>query len=209
MIAPCTQGEHRYPTDCYRYFPDGMKALAKWAGMNVLHASTGGFPSISESKAWHSYIGDTVLVAQKSPFTIEGMENPFPYESRWAGKYYDIYPTFEISVREACKGFDKSKPVVLIGTCDNGEEALKILGEENVYAFVGREMAGKNFCGKKVMSYKEYILNKKKYNAILMYAKDDSAKKLAILKMLGVNPGVLYPGLVGKSIRQLLRKDYC
>ena len=36
LIAPSQGHEHRYPLDCYRYMPDGFKALAKWAGLDVL-----------------------------------------------------------------------------------------------------------------------------------------------------------------------------
>jgi SAM-dependent methyltransferase len=36
LIAPSRGSEHRYPVDCYRYLPDGMRALAKWSGLTVL-----------------------------------------------------------------------------------------------------------------------------------------------------------------------------
>lgn len=36
IIAPALFREHRYPIDTYRYYPDGMKALAKWSGLEVL-----------------------------------------------------------------------------------------------------------------------------------------------------------------------------
>lgn len=36
LIAPTTPYIHRYPVDCYRYLPDGWKALAKWAKLEVL-----------------------------------------------------------------------------------------------------------------------------------------------------------------------------
>jgi SAM-dependent methyltransferase len=31
IIAPSIGREHRYPIDTFRYYPDGMKALARWA----------------------------------------------------------------------------------------------------------------------------------------------------------------------------------
>jgi len=40
IIAPADGHEHRYPVDCWRYYPDGMKALAKWAKMEVIEAET-------------------------------------------------------------------------------------------------------------------------------------------------------------------------
>ena len=33
IIAPNTWGEHRYPIDTYRYFPDGMRDLFDYAGI--------------------------------------------------------------------------------------------------------------------------------------------------------------------------------
>lgn len=36
LIAPSRGPQHRYPVDCYRYLPDGMAALARWAGLEVL-----------------------------------------------------------------------------------------------------------------------------------------------------------------------------
>jgi 2-polyprenyl-3-methyl-5-hydroxy-6-metoxy-1,4-benzoquinol methylase len=39
LIAPSRGPEHRYPVDCYRYYPDGMRALAKWARLTVLECS--------------------------------------------------------------------------------------------------------------------------------------------------------------------------
>lgn len=36
IIAPSGGPEHRYPVDCYRYYPDGLYAVAKYAGLEVL-----------------------------------------------------------------------------------------------------------------------------------------------------------------------------
>lgn len=36
VIAPSSGPEHRVPLDCYRYRPDGLRALARWAGLEVL-----------------------------------------------------------------------------------------------------------------------------------------------------------------------------
>jgi len=33
IIAPNRGGEHRYPIDTYRFYPDGMKALFEYAGI--------------------------------------------------------------------------------------------------------------------------------------------------------------------------------
>lgn len=31
IVAPSRGPEHKYPLDCWRYYPDGFRALAKWA----------------------------------------------------------------------------------------------------------------------------------------------------------------------------------
>jgi SAM-dependent methyltransferase len=36
IIVPSNGSEHRYPLDCYRYYPDGMRALAKYVGLETL-----------------------------------------------------------------------------------------------------------------------------------------------------------------------------
>ena len=38
IVAPSRGPEHKYPVDCWRYYPDGFRALAKWAGLEVLDA---------------------------------------------------------------------------------------------------------------------------------------------------------------------------
>jgi SAM-dependent methyltransferase len=39
-IAPSRGPEHRAPTDCWRFFRDGMNALGEWCGMEILQSST-------------------------------------------------------------------------------------------------------------------------------------------------------------------------
>jgi O-antigen biosynthesis protein len=40
IVAPSRGPEHKYPVDCWRYYPDGFRALAKWANLEVLDAKT-------------------------------------------------------------------------------------------------------------------------------------------------------------------------
>ncbi|MFN3480499.1 MAG: glycosyltransferase, partial [Thermodesulfovibrionales bacterium] len=63
IIAPSRGPEHRYPVDCWRYYPDGFKALAKWAGLEVIDCKTtwgkSGFSDGSDQ--W----GDTLCMLRK------------------------------------------------------------------------------------------------------------------------------------------------
>jgi hypothetical protein len=38
VIAPSKGGIHRYPIDCWRFYPDGMKALASYANVELLES---------------------------------------------------------------------------------------------------------------------------------------------------------------------------
>lgn len=62
LIAPSSGYEHRYPVDCWRFYPDGMRALARFARVECLEAYTNwhdiGDPG---SDPWH----DSVLVLRK------------------------------------------------------------------------------------------------------------------------------------------------
>ena len=70
ILTPFCLSEHRYPTDCYRYYPDGMKALAKYAGLDVIQCTTGGLPFGLEEVSAREWLSaenydDTMLVAIK------------------------------------------------------------------------------------------------------------------------------------------------
>lgn len=62
LIAPSSGPEHRYPVDCWRFYPDGMRAFAKVARLHCVEVYTNwensGDPG---SDFWH----DTVLVVRK------------------------------------------------------------------------------------------------------------------------------------------------
>jgi len=69
LIAPSGGPEHRYPVDCWRFYPDGFKALARYAGLEVLEVGTQweskGYSDGSDGWA------DTMLVAGKPEIKID------------------------------------------------------------------------------------------------------------------------------------------
>ncbi|HID97291.1 MAG TPA: methyltransferase domain-containing protein [Thermodesulfobacteriaceae bacterium] len=73
IIAPSGGPEHRYPVDCWRFYPDGFRALARYAGLKALEVRTDREPSgfSDDSDTW----ADTVLVARK-PGGHSGSEGP-------------------------------------------------------------------------------------------------------------------------------------
>ena len=65
VIAPNGFGEHRFPVDCYRFFTDGMLALARYVQVEPLHAHTNCAPNI-RGRAWYSKkSADSMLIARK------------------------------------------------------------------------------------------------------------------------------------------------
>jgi SAM-dependent methyltransferase len=64
LIAPSRGPEHRYPTDCWRFYPDGYRALARYAGIELVEVATDWAPHAdAESATW----GDTVGVFRRPP----------------------------------------------------------------------------------------------------------------------------------------------
>ena len=69
LLAPSRGPEHRYPVDCWRFYPDGFRALAKWAGVRLLEVSTDWEEDSSpDSAPW----GDTVGVFRRYAETAAG-----------------------------------------------------------------------------------------------------------------------------------------
>ncbi|MFC5743969.1 methyltransferase domain-containing protein [Dyella tabacisoli] len=63
LIAPSRGPEHRYPQDCWRFYPDGYRALAKFGSCELVEVTTDWEPHPDPgSRDW----GDTVGVFRKS-----------------------------------------------------------------------------------------------------------------------------------------------
>lgn len=69
IIAPSAGFMHNYPLDCYRYYPDGISALAGYASLEVLEAFAeweyDKYPHLNET--WK----DCVLIARKRKNTFK------------------------------------------------------------------------------------------------------------------------------------------
>ncbi len=70
LIAPSSGFEHRHPVDCWRFYPDGFAALARFASLTVaeVYRRQGTTAPEDEADLWR----DTVLVCRK------------PAASKWA-----------------------------------------------------------------------------------------------------------------------------
>lgn len=66
IIAPNGFREHRFPVDCYRFFTDGLVALARYVSLEPLHAHTNLAPN-EKQKDWYSKSrADSMLIARKN-----------------------------------------------------------------------------------------------------------------------------------------------
>ena len=63
IIAPSSGHEHRYPVDCWRFYPDGFSALARYGNLDVIESTTSWNEDnyTDGSNEWK----DTILIAQK------------------------------------------------------------------------------------------------------------------------------------------------
>ena len=65
IIAPNGFGEHRYPVDCWRFFSDGMVAMARYTNLQILHAHTNCAPTAGDMNWVSDDCADTMLIARK------------------------------------------------------------------------------------------------------------------------------------------------
>jgi SAM-dependent methyltransferase len=84
LIAPAAGPEHRFPLDCWRIFADGFRAIARFAGLEVLFARTQWeeLPDYdSESNKWHESI--LITRKQKERFTQRLRRRLYPHFRSW------------------------------------------------------------------------------------------------------------------------------
>jgi SAM-dependent methyltransferase len=93
IIVPSMQKLHRYPVNCQNYFSDGMIALAKYAGLTILHASTNYAPTKASIEWYNMDIQDTMLIGKKP--------------NDWKAKNFDKvnYSCEPVDLKKICNGF--------------------------------------------------------------------------------------------------------
>lgn len=72
IIATNGFGEHRYPVDCWRFFTDGMIAIARYYKLEIMHAHTNSAPSVEDHEWYSEDCGDSMIIARK-PYPGEAM----------------------------------------------------------------------------------------------------------------------------------------
>lgn len=78
IIAPSSGPEHRYPVDCWRFYPDGFRALGRYAGLELLEVETQWEPEgyNDGSEMWK----DTFFVGRKPERTSQKIEENHIYK---------------------------------------------------------------------------------------------------------------------------------
>ncbi|MCA2011141.1 methyltransferase domain-containing protein [Cereibacter sphaeroides] len=95
IIAPSAGKIHRYPVDCYRFYPDAYEALAEWSGLRLVHHW------LDERGPWRDLVGvfqkggDLKAVTAPKPakrLPLFDGEHPDPAAEATGGKvpYLDV-----------------------------------------------------------------------------------------------------------------------
>lgn len=197
IIAPNAGVEHKAPLDCYRFFSDGLKALAKWGGLKTLHSGVAGVPYIKGTDEWVSEWNDSTLVVQKNPIIDMELEEPFKYERRLSmdGTVQNKYRDWNTAISENMCKFCNNKKYVLFGAGVIGQQILNILGDQNIHCFVdnSKEMQDKKFCGKQVISYSDFTQIHTDYNCLVTASYSTSVEIEQQLRKDNICCGILYP----------------
>ena len=102
LIAPNGTPEHRTPVDCYRFFTDGMLALARYTGLEPLHAHTNCAPSVFDKRWSHEGEEDAMLIARK----------PYDGATRHPDlRTYTCVPGDQAAVRQGLVPYVKPSPL--------------------------------------------------------------------------------------------------
>ncbi|MBI5416532.1 glycosyltransferase [Candidatus Poribacteria bacterium] len=149
LIAPSRGPEHKYPLDCWRYYPDGFCALAKWVGLKVLDVKTvwgsSGFSDGSDQ--W----GDTFAIMHKDvvktsekkiKHTRKPINNTINRNNPLISSKKDFYYAFERNeiIEAIIKNRITAKKVLEIG-CATGATGKKLINSTCVDYYVGIELS--------------------------------------------------------------------
>ena len=72
ITAPSAGPVHRFPKDCWRYYPDGMPALAAYAGLRVVEHHWDDGYAYPENAFW----GEAFIVLQRPPRSADDAVAP-------------------------------------------------------------------------------------------------------------------------------------
>lgn len=128
IIAPNGLAEHRYPVDCWRFYSDGMKALANWCNLEVIEVSVGGVPDLYSSMKFDDMWNDVCVVACKSNKVKNKYKDKpmFPVERRYDA-YQDLKLQSEFLGKWKCS--EKIDHLIVEYITKNKYECVYIVGQ--------------------------------------------------------------------------------
>lgn len=108
ILAPNSINEHRYPLDCYRYYADGFRALAKWGGFKTIDVTVSGIPDENISQEWtNEGTNDTMMVLMKTSEEISldtypkfKCERRYKHAFEWSRRYFFLLKWIEMQDKE-------------------------------------------------------------------------------------------------------------
>lgn len=118
IIAPSSGPQHRYPRDCWRIFPDGFAAVARYAHLEVLEVQTQWEDLLEyddENNKWH----DSILIARKPKLSFRlrlqiaffsWLKRRFQPGPGPAETIVEIFPMLNGELREADSVFQRFAP---------------------------------------------------------------------------------------------------
>lgn len=92
-IAPSSGPVHRYPVDCYRFYPDSYRAIADWAHLRLVHSW------VDERGPWRDFVG----VFQKGG-NLQALDTP-PAVSIAANARQAAHPDVCVEVRSGARHY--------------------------------------------------------------------------------------------------------
>lgn len=92
IIAPSHWREHRHPYDTYRFYTDGMNAICKFAGLDILYSG-------ADHPINHTYVnmkGDAYVVAKKHSSSLE-IEDKYKLVRKFCHDIIPSHSSYELS----------------------------------------------------------------------------------------------------------------
>ncbi len=195
LIAPNAGCEHKAPKDCWRFYSDGMRALAEYAGLYVHHTSVAGIPNPENAKEWGSMWNDCVLVAQKKP-VVTICEEPFDYECRLLqdGKYHLGYTNERTAVKGITGKYRDEKKYILYGAGIYGKIVFDLLPQDRVAYFAdgNKEKVGSSYCGKEIIGLDQLVKIHTNYHVIITASSENTGEIQSNLKTRGIMCDCIY-----------------
>lgn len=121
IVAPSRGPEHKYPVDCWRYYPDGFRALAKWVHLDVMDAKTSwgksGFTDGSDQ--W----GDTFCILYKP----ENPDKAMRHERKVTSCFRSVNRNSPLKQQKRASYYGFARPDVIAAIVKNGVPVGKVL----------------------------------------------------------------------------------